>query len=232
MSKGRRRPESEPRAVQQMERRPASVGGLQAVDPITVGPDRSINIDLKKLAAPLNTYDADFAWIVHRPGAVSLFFGKAVVAEDRERLRTRLEIRYPPENLVNHFWKNSRRFHARLKAMVGTWPWDEKRDSERPQTWPSDRDHSEVANFESMAHAGTEACLDFYLLPATGIARFTTGQGSETLSVVPVVRVYMTVFELLRFLNSTEEVVAAIKQYMPTAERVKEAMASVKEEGE
>ncbi len=195
------------------------------VDPITVGPDRSINVDLKKLAAPTNTYDADYAWIVHRPGTVSLFFGKRKMSEGEKHLRTRLEIRYPAENLVHHFWKNSRAFHERVRSLVGTWPTDAARSTETPATWPADKDHSEWANFESMAHAGTEACLDFYLLPAPGIARFTRGLGSESLTVVPVVRVHMTIFELLRFLDSAGEVVAEIERYLPTAEQLSQAMA-------
>src|SRR5438445_3134779 len=103
--------EPQSHVVQQLQRRHAGVGQLQVVDPITVGPDRTINVDLRKLTAPVNVYDADLAWIAHRPGTVSLFFGKRSLPPKRE-LRTRLELRYPPENLVHHFWRNSREFHS------------------------------------------------------------------------------------------------------------------------
>ena len=64
-------------------------------DPITIGPDNSINIDLSKLPPPDKLYDADQAWVIHSGTKVSLFFGKRRL--DRpSKFRTRLEIRYPP----------------------------------------------------------------------------------------------------------------------------------------
>jgi hypothetical protein len=68
-------------------------------------------------------------------------------------------------------------------------------------SWDADRDHSEWANIETMAHSGTEASLDFYTLPASGIAKFMKGQGSSQLIVRPVVRVQMNIFELERLLR-------------------------------
>ena len=203
------------RSVARIESRPSGVGEARIVgDPITIGPDRSINVDMTKLSAPSNVYDADFAWIVHRPGSVSLFFAKRNLEEDTE-LRTRLELRYPPENLVHHFWKNSRDFHQRLRKFIEHWPKDEKRDQLDPSKWKAQKDHSEWVNFEAMAHAGTEAALDFYVLSPTGLARFSRGQGSSGLAVQPIVRVQMTIFELGRLLDSAAEVVTAIEAYLP-----------------
>jgi hypothetical protein len=58
------------RALARLDRRPAagSQAELVASDPVTVGPDRTITIDLAKLPAPSNVYDADFAWIEHHVG--------------------------------------------------------------------------------------------------------------------------------------------------------------------
>jgi hypothetical protein len=200
----------------QLERSQAERSELRVVqDPITIGPNKTINVDVSKLTAPSNVYDADFAWIEHRPGAaVSLFFGKAS-RDDAGHLRTRLELRYAAEHFVHHFWRNSREFHERVRAFVDQWPTDEKRAGMDPATWPSAKDHSEWAGFEAMAHSGTAASLDFYLLPALGIARFQRNQGSAGLQVIPIVRVQMTVFELLKLLDSARPVAEAIAQYLP-----------------
>lgn len=200
----------------QLERRPSERSEVRVVqDPITIGVDKAIHIDFSKLTAPTNVYDADFAWIEHRPGsAVSIFFGKAS-RDQKDSLRTRLEVRYPPEMFVHHFWRNSREFHDRLREFTAKWPTDEEHARTDPRTWPALKDHSEWVGFEAMAHSGTEAMLDFYLLPAVGIARFHRNQGSAGLQVLPVVRVQMTVFELGRLLEAAGPVVDTINTYLP-----------------
>src|SRR5438105_1357931 len=199
-----------------LERRPADQSEARVVeDPITVGLDKSINIDLSKVKAPANIYDADVAWVTHQPGLVSLFFGKRDLNE-KGRLRTRLELRYPAENLVHHFWGNSREFHEKLRAFVGLWP---TAATQTPQPsagdWKADKDHSEWVNFEAMAHAGSEAMLDFYSIPAFGIAKFRSGGGTAALQIVPIVRVNLTVFELLRLMDAVDPVIRAIEGYLP-----------------
>ena len=198
-----------------IEQRPADRTEARFVeDPITVGLDKTINIDLTKVSAPANIYDADVAWVTHQPGLVSLFFGKRSLNE-QDRLRTRLELRYPAENVVHHFWNNSRGFHERLRAFVSLWP-DFANTAPQPAgKWHAEKDHSEWVNFEAIAHAGTEATLDFYSIPAVGIARFRRGGGSASLSIVPVVRVNLTVFELLRLMDAIEPVVKDIGAYLP-----------------
>jgi len=207
------------RAIARLERRPAagSQGAVVTSDPITVGPDRTINVDLGKLPAPAKEYDADFAWIVHQVGRISLFFAKRDLNQP-DKLRTRLEVRYPPENLVGNLWRNSREFHARLRKYVERWPADEQRDSVDPSKMVSARDHSECANFEAMAHAGTESAIDFYSMPAAGIARYASGQGSSGLTFTPIVRVQLSVFELIRLLDATTPVVEQINAYLPKLE--------------
>ncbi len=198
-----------------MERRPADRTESRLVeDPITVGLDKSINIDLTRVVAPANIYDADVAWVTHQPGRVSLFFGKRDLDQEA-RLRTRLELRYPAENLVHHFWSNSRGFHERLRAFVSLWPESANTAQAPVAKWEADKDHSEWVNFEAIAHAGTEATLDFYSIPAVGIARFRRGGGSASLTIVPVVRVNLTAFELLRLMDAVEPVVKEIEGYLP-----------------
>lgn len=198
-----------------MERRPAAGSVAQVVgDPVSLGPDRSITIDMAKLPTPTQVYDADYAWIEHRPGDLRMFFAKQS-RNDSATLRTRLELRYPPENLVFQLWHNSREFHAKMRAFADKWPQDRTRDEVSPERMPAAKEHSEWANFEAMAHAGTEASIDFYTVPASGIARFIAGQGSAGLKMVPIVRIQMTIFELTRLLDSMEPVVAEIQSYLP-----------------
>jgi hypothetical protein len=192
-------------------------------DPVMIGTDNTIRIDLSKVHAPSNVYDADFAWIVHRPGAVSLLFAKRNMSGNNT-LRTRLEVRFPPENLVNNFWKAARDFHLKLQDFVSKWPKEEGRDLQSPEEWPAEKDHSEWANFETMAHAGSQASIDFYLLPPWGIAQFLRGGGSSQLILTPIVRVQMTAFELKRLLDSVAKVVAEIGSYLPESAKDKKAL--------
>ena len=195
--------------------RPSAGNAIEVVgDPIVVGLGRSIKIDLGKLATPQNVYDADYAWIEHRVGAVSLFFAKKS-RDEPDTLRTRLEVRYPVENLVGHFWGNSRDFHQKLKEFVSQWPADAMRDASTPTSMKALKEHSEWANLESMSHAGTEAVVDFYSMSLAGLARFARGQGSDGLVLAPVVRIQTSIFVLIHLLDECEAVVREIEAYFP-----------------
>jgi hypothetical protein len=202
------------RSLARVDKQPSAGSIVQVEDPVGIGPDRMITIDMAKLPTPVISYDADFAWIEHRPGDLRLFFGKR--SKDKpETLRTRLELRYPPEGLIGHFWRNSRDFHQKMSEFAGRWPKDQARDSVNPAEMTADKEHSEWANFEAMSHAGTEALIDFYTLPVSGIAKFAAGQGSSGLTMMPVVRVQMTIFELTRLLDSMSSIVTEIENYLP-----------------
>jgi hypothetical protein len=172
---------------------------------------------MAKLPTPPQVYDADIAWVEHRPGDVRLFFGK-LGRDEPNSLRTRLELRYPVENLANNFWPRTRDFHTKMKDFADKWPKDELRAKLDPAQMHAGKEHSEWANFETMAHAGTEAMIDFYMLPASGVAKFAQGQGSSGLTLVPIVRIQMTIFELTRLLGSLEPIVAEIEKYLPARE--------------
>jgi hypothetical protein len=186
---------------------------LQSEDPVVVALDNSIKINLAKLTAPANVYDADIAWIKHRTGVLSLFFAKNNLST-KDTFRTRLEVRFPPENLVQ-FWENSKDFAAKLYEYVKKWPEDIERRQINPAQWLADKDHSEWANFGTMAHSGSEAAFDFYTLSPTGIAKYIMGQGTSQLNVQSVVRIQMTVFELSFLLENVAETVSQIKEYLP-----------------
>ena len=188
-----------------------------AGDPVTIGVDKSVNIDLSKLQPPSNVYDADHAWVVHSVARVSIVFGKERF-DDPNRLRTRLEIRYPPEEFVRQFWRNSRRFNESLKSFVSKWS-SVTPKGDLPPNVQADIDHSEWANFDYMAFAGSGGAIDFYQLPAAGIARFAQGHGSAWLVVTPVVRVLLTVFELAYLLEEAGRIIPEIVSYLPENER-------------
>ncbi len=201
-------------------------------DPITIGVDKSISIDLGKLSAPTNRYDADYAWVEHRPtdAAVSFFFAKRS-RDEGEDLRTRLELRYPPENLVNHFWANTRTFHSGLQDFVNLWPGRRSWRDNRLEVskWKATKDHSEWVNVEAMSHAGSEATIDFYSLSPSGIARYRRGGASASLRIEPIVRVQLTVFELLDLLKAVEPIVNEVQRYLPTEDAVR-ALREAREE--
>jgi hypothetical protein len=207
------------RALARVDKRPSSGSQPRVIeeDPVGIGPDRSITINMAKLPAPSNAYDADYAWLEHKPGDVRFFFAKRHRDASIQRLRTCLEIRYPPESLVGHFWRNSRDFHEKMKRFAESWPADEKRADLKPSEMDADKEHSEWANFESMAHAGSEAVIDFYSLPPSGLARYNQGVGSSGLTITPIVRVQLSIFELVRLLDSMSSVIDEVTAYLPTS---------------
>lgn len=185
---------------------------------VAVGDRKAILIDSSKLATPRNVYDADVSWVEHRPGAsVSLFFGK-LNRDKPEHLKSRIELRYPPEDFVRHFWGNSRDFHAKLRGVAERLPRDEWRDNVNPEKWPAEKDHSEWVNFDYIAFAGTQAAMDLFNLAPGGVARYSRGQGTAGLELHAVVRIQLTIFELVRLLAACGPVVDMIQKYMPAFE--------------
>jgi hypothetical protein len=177
---------------------------------------KSISVDGAALESPRNVYDADITWIeMSRGGTVSIFFAK--LARGRESLKSRIEIRYPPEDFFNHFWNNSRDFHERLRDFVHKWPVPEPPPN--VEDWPADKDHSEWVNFDYMAHSGTEGTIDFYHMPPSGIARYAQIEKPEVLELNPVVRVLLTSAELLRLLDRCEPIAREIDSILPAEQR-------------
>jgi hypothetical protein len=188
-------------------------GAGAGTDPISIGPDRSIRIDLAKLPAPARMYDADVAWLVDSPGRVSFMFGKVNAA--KTMFRTRLEVRYPAEDFYRFFWFNGNDLRPRIDKYVGRWPEAARARVVESIGLESERDHSEWASFDCISQAGTQACIDFFLLPAPGLVRFSSGRGSGGLSLEPVVRVQLTVFDLARLLHDADAVAARIREVIP-----------------
>jgi len=201
------------RGLARIDQRPSG-GSLD--DPITIEDGKTIRIDYAKLETPGNVYDADYAWITHRAGSTSLFFGK-LNHDSPGSLRTRLEVRYPIEAFLRHFWANSRTFHQKLKEFAADWPIDPERAATDPRGFKAEKEHSEWANFEYVAHSGSEAGIDFFRLPPAGIAQFAKGQGTSGLKCSSVVRVHLTSFELLQLLDQVDAAADAVRGYLPAA---------------
>lgn len=150
---------------------------------------------------------------------VSFVFAKKRL-DNPGRLRTRLEIRYPAEGFARHFWQNSRGFDKKLDEFVSEWPPLPERSSIQMNA-PADKDHSEWANFDYMAFAGSEGVIDFYQLSVPGIAQFAQGQGSAGLRITAIVRVHLTAFELSHLLKKAGEAIDEVVSYLPKKEREK-----------
>ena len=185
-------------------------------DPITIGIDGSVRINTAKLHSPRNVYDADIAWVVRRrPEFVSLFFAKENVSQPG-RLRTRVEIKYPIEPFFHHLWKNSRDFDAAIRK--DKFPFNPAPDVSELMRRDAEKDHSEWANFEIIARSGVHACLDFYLLSPSGIARLAMGGGSDWLEATGVLRVYTTTTELRHLFDEGESIASAVESELETIE--------------
>jgi hypothetical protein len=190
---------------------------------VRVDADGTIRIQMSKLRPPQNLYDADYAWATRRQGAVvSLFFAKGFPSKKGGgdgTLRSRLELRYPYEPFMNHFWPNSRRFHEGLRAYLADHPLEHEGLDNAPEL-SADRDHSEWVNFDYLAHSGSQASLDFFHIAPSAIARFVQGQGSRDLEFTPVVRVHTTTFQLCRLLDSCEPIARELEAGMPRSEEL------------
>jgi hypothetical protein len=178
--------------------------------------EHSVTIDISRLEAPDKLYDADIAWIEHVPGAVSLMFAK-LNRDDRSHLKSRLEVRYAPEALLLTFWSNSRAFFATTKAYVARWPAETRRPIDPPAELPALQSHSEWSSFTYMSHAGSEAAIDFYHVAPGALAQIIRGQQVTGLRVLPVVRVQLSTFELMRFVERVQPLISVIRDYIPAS---------------
>ena len=185
--------------------KPATSQGKGSNDPISLSTDGSIVVNMAKLATPRNVYDADVAWAEQRAhDYVSLFFGKDNIDEPA-KLRTRLEIKYGREAFIGHFWPNSSEFRATLKSGHSN-PTPPEPKSRRV----AEKDHSEWANFDFGAKLGSLVSLDFFLLPPSAAVRLIRGGGSSSLEMTPVLRVNLSISDLLSLYESCAPIVDKI----------------------
>jgi hypothetical protein len=208
------------RASHEREEGQPVAAGTRQIGALRIGlADKSLGIDASRLEAPTQAYDADIAWVDYRPGNVSLFFAKKN-RDDRNVLQSRLEIRYPAEDVVNTLWRPSVSFIGRLKTYVQLWPEEARGTDDAATNLPAARSHSEWASFTYMSHSGTEASVDFYSLAPSAIARYAQSQNIEGMKIHPVVRVQMTAFELAAFVERLAPIVGEIERSLPEGHRL------------
>ena len=130
-------------------------------------------------------------------------------------MRTRVEIRYPIEAFYCHFWQNSRGFHERVRTFARQRQLSEPREQHNLCDLEADRDHSEWANFDYMAHSGTEAVIDFFHLPPAELARFTQTGDASGLDLEAILRIQLDVSQLLGLLDSCSEAISEIQRHLP-----------------
>jgi hypothetical protein len=180
-----------------------------AIPRLSVEPE-GVRVDISQFPPPTRTYDADVAWVTVRYGAVSLFFAKT--EPYAQRLRTRLEIRYPIESLRAQFVENtSGEFFEKLCTFLTrhalAWPAIDRLNAFNPSEWPAERDHSEWVNYEYLAHSGSIAVLDFYRLDPTGVPIQASGKGSSRLTLEPVIRILTTADVMRRVIEESRQIV-------------------------
>ncbi len=181
---------------------------------LTRDADGTLRVRMDVLRAPENVYDSDAVAVGFRNGTVSFFFGKADVSGGR--LRSRLEVRYPLEAFRDHFLGNSREFHEALRrdlelGVIKTTPY-------QPIDvlgLSADKEHSLWANFDYLARTGTQASLDFFHLPPGDVVRISKTGSLQGVEIVPAVRVFTTVGELMRLLETAVGLEQEVSAYAP-----------------
>ena len=196
----------------------SSRGTLVGDGAIRVTSDGSLQVNLARVQPPQNVYDADFCWPERRMGTVSLFFAKAFPGVAAQRLRTRVELRYPYGPFVRHFWANSRGFHERLRAYLAEHPFEIESVNIRPAEMEAEREHSDWVNFDYLAHTASEAALDFFHVPPAGIAKFAQSHDRSGLTLTPVLRVHTTAAQLCSLLDACEPIAQEIETHFPPGE--------------
>ena len=191
---------------------------ITQIDGLRLNPGtRSIEINAERLPRPTKIYDADVAWLQHYPGDVRLFFGKFANPGFR-KFRSRVEVRYPVEAFCRHFWEYSREFHQALGGRTHPLPRTGQPPRDELERLATDKEYSEWANFDLMAHTGTEAAIEFFHLPTVPLTQFIRTGSIAGLEVEAAVRVQMATSELKALLDQCSDVINSVKQDLSTTE--------------
>lgn len=152
-----------------------------------------------KLPLPTESYVANAAWVERDGGIVSLFFGMRD-RDSPERLKTRLEVRFPQESIVM-MWRNSVEFAEKVRAFIGRLS-ELSRPADPDTThWVAQKDHSLSASIAFMTQSGSHAEIDIYELPPTEVHIFQAYRNAARLTIRPVLRVYLSTHLLAKMLD-------------------------------
>ena len=169
----------------------------------------SFVIDIGKLPLPTESYVANVGWVENIGTTVSLLLGN-LDRNDRGRLKTRVELRFPQEAFLN-FWENSKAFYESMRALVERIPSIlEGIPVEKPSELKAEKDHVVPASIGIMTHSGTQAELDFYDLPATDVFLSLRHQDPRRLEIHPILRIYTTTGILWTILKQAEKIAEII----------------------
>jgi hypothetical protein len=189
--------------------------GSRPIGPFLVNSEEnSIALDVSKVEGPDRVYDADVGWIEHRSGTASLVFAK-FDRDEPGQLKSRLEVRYPPEDLLLTFWGNSRSFFGRLRSYVSKWDAESRQTTTPPLEARAAQSHSEWASFTYMSHSGSEAALDFYHIAPSALAIWARNKETRNLKLRSIVRVQMTTFELYSLILRVQTALDEIRAHIP-----------------
>jgi hypothetical protein len=189
--------------------------GLQRAGHFVFDPSGgTLQIDPGRIEVPDKVYDADVAWAERSSGAMTLFFAKTN-RDNPAALKSRLEIRYPIEQVARTFWKPTQTFFRNVTEYVAKWPASMRGTLDVPSGLPASTTHSEWATFTMIAHTGSHASIDFYELPPAALHRFNQIGDKGGLKLRPVVRVDISIFELAAFLTRIEPMAREIQQELP-----------------
>lgn len=172
-----------------------------------------ISIDASRLQAPSRSYSADTGWVTYTPGQLSLYFAKRDITGPAV-LPSRLEIRMPAEDFLR-LLVMSRSFYKLVRRQTDQWNPAVLQVSAPPVGVRAERTHSEWANFCYAAFSGSSASLDFHQMSIPGIARYSKNRDISGLSLTPVLRVQLSLFELLRLLDEGYALEGKIREDAP-----------------
>jgi hypothetical protein len=180
----------------------------------------TISFNFSELPPPHREYDADFAWVKPRFGALSLFFGKAHLDEP-QTLRSRIELKMAPDRFVRAFGTSVRdEFADELSKAVERRPNDSSLSDIKAgdMRLVGDKDHSEWVTAAYIARTGGQGSLDFYSISPRDAAMAKEGLLSR-IPINPVVRVNLSVGELSRLLTTCRSLVSEVNASLPQEER-------------
>jgi hypothetical protein len=186
--------------------------GPLAASPITVK-GRTFRVDTTRLEDPPDHFDADFAWAQLRHGAISLCFAKAKLGS-AESFEIRLEVRLATDGMGASAVASLRKIGPSIERWVTR---NAGLRYARPggdlAQLPSEEDASLWADILRVTQYGNEAQIDAYQISLQQIGNATTGAAKVSrFDIAPIVRIYMTAFELHNLISDVAKVTKAIEQ--------------------
>jgi hypothetical protein len=106
----------------------------------------------------------------------------------------------PPEDFLRSL-SISRAFYRVIREQAGKWGAEALNVTAPPIGVRAEKSHSEWANFVYIAFAGTGASIDLYQMSIAGVARYAKKRDISGLSLSPVLRIHLSLFELVRLLT-------------------------------